>query len=211
MFKCRQDPENSSGLLAHFSWSLGSCVDRCELIGEIVLCQRVFLDRSRSSVRPAASARPRRARARRARHTKSASSSCRRWRPVLCAGHKDHRRARRNGLMVMIGVVIAGDARHISRCRYFFTFCPGNINRLAREYFLHYLGFRYSGIWVSRPPPGPVRNGYEACTSRACNFSRQFGRYLELRLGILVATMSGDAFCGAANARGRLFRTPHAS
>ena len=65
--------------------------------------------------------------------------------------------------------------------------------------------------WVSRPPPGPVRNGHEACTSRAWNFYRQFGRYLELRLGILAAAMPGDAFCGAANARGRLFRTPHAS
>ena len=183
MFKSRQDPKTSSGLLTHFSRSLGSCMDRCELIREIVPCQRVSPDRSRSSVRPAASARPRRARARHTRHTKSTSSSCRRWRPVLCAGHRDHGGARRNGFMVMIGVVMAGDTRHISQRRYFFTFCPGNINRLAREYFLHYLGFRYSGIWVSRPPPGPVRNGYEACTSRAWNFYRRFGRYLELSGG----------------------------
>ena len=36
MFKSRQDPETSSGLLTHFSRSLGSCVDRCELIREIL-------------------------------------------------------------------------------------------------------------------------------------------------------------------------------
>ena len=72
---------------------------------------------------------------RRARHTKSTSLSCR-WRmPVLRAGHRDRRGARRNGLMVMIGVVMAGDARHISRRRYLFTFCQGNINGFAREYF----------------------------------------------------------------------------
>ena len=86
---------------------------------EMTPCQRVSPDQSRSSVRPAASVRPRRARARRARHTKSALSSCCRRRPVLCTGHRDPRGARRNGLMVMIGVVMAGDARHISRRRYF--------------------------------------------------------------------------------------------
>ena len=72
---------------------------------------------------------------RRARHTKSTSLSCR-WRmPVLRAGHRDRRGARRNDLMVVIVLVMAGDGRSISRRRYFFTFCTEKINELPRRFF----------------------------------------------------------------------------